>query len=103
MDTIFVHPPPSTTSKAQEVFDFLIDLDKSANHERSYCFESTAHPRRVLRNAVQLAAHANQRPTQQGALLNQLTSSAPSTPQLAAAVPGTLSDSAAIPVGKPVG
>ncbi len=48
MDTIFVHPPPSAPSKAQNVFDFLIDLDKSANHDRAYCFESTANPRRCF-------------------------------------------------------
>eukprot|EP00961_Rhodomonas_salina_P165806 2234242-Rhodomonas_salina.1 len=33
-------------SKAQAVFDFLIDLDRSSSHDRAYCFESTANPRR---------------------------------------------------------
>lgn len=105
MDALFVHPPASkqgAESKAQAVFDFLIDLDRSSSHDRAYCFESTANPRRVLRNAVQLAPHARQRPPQ-GDLLNVLTSSPASSAQMGA-VPGAGEGGGmgAIPVGRPI-
>ncbi|KAG8197033.1 hypothetical protein JTE90_004302 [Oedothorax gibbosus] len=58
LDIVYIHEPPSSENKCQEIFEALCDLDE---HDKSYIFEVTRNTTKLHNSMAKLLTHPIQR------------------------------------------